>query len=93
MALQAKAAPTPVPVATPEMRPRPDDVRTVEPRPVEKREVVPARAVAGTPPKPPPLPARARERMDAAGFKAIDEDQYDIPAFLRLRGGQNGLAD
>jgi cell division protein FtsZ len=93
IALPAKAAPTPVPVVPAEVRPRPVDVRPVEPRPVEKREVVPARAVAGTPPKPPPLPARARERMDPAAFKPGDEDQYDIPAFLRLRGGQNGLAD
>jgi cell division protein FtsZ len=91
IALQAKAAPTPVPVAPPEVRPV--EVRVAEPRPVEKREVVPARAVAGAPPKPPPLPARARERMDPAAFKPGDEDQYDIPAFLRLRGGQNGLAD
>ncbi len=61
--------------------------------PVEKprREVVPARAPSGSaiPPRPPPLPLPPRSRERAGeGFKPGDEDQYDIPAFLRLRGGQ-----
>ncbi len=54
-----------------------------------RRETVPARAPAG-PPRPPPLPARARERERAPdAFKPGGDDQYDIPAFLRLRGSQN----
>ncbi len=66
--------------------------------PVEatKREVVPARVPSGmaVPPRPPPLPmpARARER-GGEGFRPGDEDQYDIPAFLRLRGGQGNVPE
>jgi cell division protein FtsZ len=62
------------------------------PTPVEapKRETVPARVSSGiaVPPRPPPIPARVRER-GGDGFRPGDDDQYDIPAFLRLRGGQN----
>jgi hypothetical protein len=46
--------------------------------------VAPAPAPAAAAPAPRPRPARTR---DASGFKQLDEDQYDIPAFLR-RGGQ-----
>jgi cell division protein FtsZ len=75
--------------------PRRAEPRAMERRAAEKREVVPVRAAAAAvaPPKPPPLPARARERLDPAAFKPGDEDQYDIPAFLRLRGGQGGVAE
>jgi len=36
------------------------------------------------PPRPPPLP-NTRGRLGGEAFKPGDEDQYDIPAFLRLR--------
>ncbi len=62
---------------------------------VQKREVVSARVPSGiAAPRPPPLPmpARSRER-GAEGFRPGDEDQYDIPAFLRLRGGQGNVPE
>jgi cell division protein FtsZ len=61
--------------------------------PVEapRREVVPARVPGAVPPRAPLAPPRPRERA-AEGFRAGDEDQYDIPAFLRLRG-QNGVPE
>jgi cell division protein FtsZ len=63
---------------------------------VQKREVVSARVPSGiaAPPRPPPLPmpARTRER-GGEGFRPGDEDQYDIPAFLRLRGGQGSVPE
>ena len=55
-----------------------------------RREPAPARAQAAAP-RPPSLPPRGRAGMD--GFRAGDEDQYDIPAFLRLRSGQNGVPE
>jgi cell division protein FtsZ len=64
-------------------------------KPVEapKRETVPARVTASVsvPPRPPPIPPRVRERGEA--FNPAEEDQYDIPAFLRLRGGQTGVPE
>ena len=60
-----------------------------------KRETVPVR-VSGSnavPPRPPPIPPRARERGADAAFSPGEEDQYDIPAFLRLRGSQNGAPE
>jgi cell division protein FtsZ len=57
------------------------------------REVVrqvPVRAApAAVPatPRPPPMPARTRAEREATSVRVLDEDQYDIPAFLR-RGGQ-----
>jgi cell division protein FtsZ len=55
-----------------------------------RREVVPARAPVTVGARP-AAPARPRERIGASdGFRPGDEDQYDIPAFLRLRG-QNGV--
>jgi cell division protein FtsZ len=51
--------------------------------PREAPRPAPARAAAPAAARPPPLPRRA---VDPAGFKPLDEDQYDIPAFLR-RGG------
>jgi cell division protein FtsZ len=94
IALAAKVA-API-IATVAVEPR-----RVEPRPMAARPAEPPRhesaprtvpAVATGAPKPPPLPARPRERIDPASFKPGDEDQYDIPAFLRLRGGQ-GIAE
>jgi len=83
-AAAAKQAQLPVAVARPAAaaKPQPAPVEVVREvqRPVPVR-VAPAVAAA----RPPPLPAR-RDREPAV-FKALDEDQYDIPAFLR-RGGQ-----
>jgi cell division protein FtsZ len=56
-----------------------------------RRELVPARAPATVSARP-PAPPRPRERIPGDGFRAGDEDQYDIPAFLRLRG-QNGVTE
>jgi cell division protein FtsZ len=94
ISLTAKVAlpPAPAPIV---IEPRRAEPRSAEARPVEpRRESVPRAvpAVATAAPKPPPLPARARERLDPSAFKPGDEDQYDIPAFLRLRGGQ-GIAE
>jgi cell division protein FtsZ len=86
MPMTPRTVPAPAPVAA-----APVVVAPVE---VPRREVVPARApvVVTAPPRPPPIPARARERIPE-GFKPADEDQYDIPAFLRLRSGQNGVPE
>ncbi len=49
-----------------------------------KRETVKVGVSPGAvPPRPPALPSRGR--LGGEGFKPGDEDQYDIPAFLRLR--------
>jgi cell division protein FtsZ len=75
----APAAQQPAPVAAPVEAPR--------------REVVPVRATATAAQPRPAAPARPRERAATAeGFKPGDEDQYDIPAFLR-RGGQNVIPE
>ncbi len=57
--------------------------------PMPTREPVPAR-VAPTAPRAPALPQRARP---PEAFHAADDDQYDIPAFLRLRAGPNGAPE
>jgi cell division protein FtsZ len=74
VAARAAAAPPPLPRSVP----------VEEPRPATPVRVAPAPAPAAAAPAPRPRPARTR---DASGFKQLDEDQYDIPAFLR-RGGQ-----
>ncbi|HUK65254.1 MAG TPA: cell division protein FtsZ [Anaeromyxobacteraceae bacterium] len=58
---------------------------TPPPAEAPRREAVPVRVAS--PPRPPPLPAKSRERHTES-YKPGEEDQYDIPAFLRLRGGQ-----
>jgi cell division protein FtsZ len=84
-------APTPAPVQV-HVEPRPVEVRRPEPRRVEKRDVV--RVAASTmPPKAPPIPSAPRARVEPAAFKPSDDDQYDIPAFLRLRNGQGGVVE
>jgi hypothetical protein len=67
-------------------------------KPVEapKRETVPARVTANVsvPPRPAPIPPRVRDReRGGEAFNPAEEDQYDIPAFLRLRGGQSGVPE
>jgi len=77
------AAPPPAPPA--------EVVReAARPAPAPARALAPAPAAA----RPPPLPPRRADRAERAerpaakggGFQALDEDTYDIPAFLR-RGG------
>ena len=62
-----------------------------------ERETVKVTASAGgAPTRPPPLPVAPVIRPRAAageGFRPGDEDQYDIPAFLRLRGGTGGATE
>jgi cell division protein FtsZ len=70
----AKAVPPPLPVAE---RKDPAPIRLASP-------VAPATVRA--PATVPATRATAPIRRDAAGFKPLEEDQYDIPAFLR-RGG------
>jgi cell division protein FtsZ len=75
-----REAPAPAPAA-----------RAPEPRVVPARAVAqPAAAMAAEPvaaPRPRPAPARTpRVVREAEAFQELDEDQYDIPAFLR-RGG------
>jgi cell division protein FtsZ len=75
--------------------PSPELVREA-PRPSPGRPAVPARPVAPAPAgaPPPPLPRRVeparrpeRAEREPKPFRALDDDQYDIPAFLR-RGGR-----
>ena len=73
---------TPVVAATPSPA-----MSSAGPAPVElpKRETVRVGVSAGAvPPRPPALPS-SRGRLGGEAFKPGDEDQYDIPAFLRLR--------
>ena len=77
-----RAAPVPasVPVHAPAM---------TSPVEAPRREPVLARTPAG-PPRPPAMAPRAREPV---AFRSGEEDQYDIPAFLRLRNGQRGVPE
>ena len=60
---------------------------------VPRRETVKVASGGPVPPRPPAIPSRARPPMSGEGFKPGDEDQYDIPAFLRLRNGQTGIPE
>jgi cell division protein FtsZ len=88
------------PVAPPpSITPLPVVTTPVEPR----REAVPVRAQATAAPKTGNAPVRSalvkqrteRPALGSEGFNAQDEDQFDIPAFLRLRGqnGHNGVTE
>jgi cell division protein FtsZ len=56
----------------------------------DKKDVAPIRlATPVAPAAAATVRASAPARRDASGFKPLDEDQYDIPAFLR-RGGTHG---
>jgi cell division protein FtsZ len=78
-ALAPRAVPAPPPLPLPEV------VREV-PRPAPVRAAPPAPARPAAPAKRAEPAARRQERGEAKPFRALDEDQYDIPAFLR-RGG------
>jgi cell division protein FtsZ len=70
------------------------DPRKDQPAAVPVRLTAAMATAAAPPPRPPPMPSRGRERIpEPAAFRPGDEDQYDIPAFLRLRGGQGGVQD
>ncbi len=69
---------TPVPVVTPPVE-------------VTRRDPGPAR-VAAAPAHAQVLPPRRERPAGGEGYRAEDEDQYDIPAFLRLRG-QSGAPE
>ncbi|HUL58189.1 MAG TPA: cell division protein FtsZ [Anaeromyxobacteraceae bacterium] len=63
------------------------------PLPVERKEAAPIRLAQ--PAAPPPavhaaVQAAAPARRSPQTFKPLDEDQYDIPAFLRRGGGAGG---
>jgi cell division protein FtsZ len=97
----AAAAPPPPQVLTPpvEVRREPVEVRR-EREPAREAVRVGATSAPASaqgaghaPPRPPPLPSRPRPPLSGEGFKPGDEDQYDIPAFLRLRGGVGGAPE
>jgi cell division protein FtsZ len=68
--------------------------RKEQPATVPVRLTAAMAAAAAPPPRPPPMPTRGRERVpEPPAFRPGDEDQYDIPAFLRLRGGQGGVPE
>ena len=82
-----REAPPPLPVASRPAEPRAAEVRAAPARPL------PTRAVALPPdedlppaPRPRPVPATVRASRDVGPYTPAEEDQYDIPAFLR-RGG------
>jgi len=92
----AAPRPTPAPVVA---SPTPATVLSTAPHaaaaPVEvpRRETVKVASGGPVPPRPPAIPSRARPPMSGEGFKPGDEDQYDIPAFLRLRNGHTGTPE
>ena len=77
----------PVPAVAPALASAHEAQRREAPQPQPHRVAPPMTA-----PRPQPLPARARERV-AADMKNGEDDQYDIPAFLRLRGNPGPIAD
>jgi cell division protein FtsZ len=87
---RARTAPPAVTAAPPAAPPQ----ALTPPVEVTRREAVKVAAASavGAPPRPPPLPSRPRPAV-GEGFKPGDEDQYDIPAFLRLRGGAGSVPE
>jgi cell division protein FtsZ len=91
---QRPASPTvtPLPVATPTIEPRREAVPTRAPVPatVAPKTVAPPVRSALVKTRPAERPPMASD-----AFSVGDEDQYDIPAFLRLRGqnGHNGITE
>jgi cell division protein FtsZ len=89
-----------MPIAAP--RPTPPPVVIATPSPAAalastaeapRRETVKVANGGPVPSRPPTIPPRTRPPLSGEGFKPGDEDQYDIPAFLRLRGGQTGIPE
>jgi len=77
-----------VPVSNPAARAAgPAPVKAADPSPIRLARPVPQQAAqAAPPPAQVPAAVRATVRVPAAGYSPEQEDQYDIPAFLR-RGG------
>ena len=74
------------PAATPQpVRPAPS-APAAAPRPVPAVATASARSATSGPPRAPAVPRRD------GGFKPLEDDQYDIPAFLR-RGGSSSVSD
>ena len=85
VAAARREAPPPLPAPA---RPAPAEVRATPGR------AGPTRAVAMPPaddvppaPRPRPAPATMRASRDTGPYQPAEEDQYDIPAFLRRGGG------
>jgi cell division protein FtsZ len=81
------AAPAPRPVVAQPVRPAapPQAAPAPAPRPVPAVATASARAASSAPPRAPAVPRRD------GSFKPLDDDQYDIPAFLRRgAGGPSG---
>ncbi len=77
--------PLPAPVRSPETRAA--EVRAAPARPMTTRAVaMPPTDDVPAAPRPRPAPATVRASRDVGSYTPADEDQYDIPAFLR-RGG------
>lgn len=74
--------------------PRPGVSPAMPPPTVEEAPRQPVKTTIGAqqPSRPPPVPVRPRERS-LTEFRPGTEDEYDIPAFLRLRGGHNGVPE
>jgi cell division protein FtsZ len=81
---QAAPAPRAAPAAQP-ARPAAAPQAAPAPRPVPAVATASARSsVSSTPPRAPAVPRRD------GSFKPLEDDQYDIPAFLRRGGGSSG---
>ncbi len=88
VAAARREAPPPLPSATRPAEPRTAEVRTAAPaRPMPTRAVAMPDADDVPPaPRARPVPATVRASRDVGPYTPGEEDQYDIPAFLR-RGG------
>ncbi len=87
VAAARREAPPPLPVATRPVETRPAEVRVAPARPLATRTVpMPPDDDVPPAPRPRPVPATVRASRDVGPYTPAEEDQYDIPAFLR-RGG------
>ena len=83
-----RESPPPLPVATRPAEQRPAEVRAAPARPMTTRAVaMPPTDDVPEVPRPRPAPAAIRTSRDVGPYQPAEEDQYDIPAFLRRGGG------
>jgi len=83
-----RESPPPLPVATRPAEQRPAEVRAAPARPMTTRAVaMPPTDDVPEVPRPRPAPAAVRASRDVGPYQPAEEDQYDIPAFLRRGGG------
>jgi len=83
-----RESPPPLPVATRPAEQRPAEVRAAPARPMTTRAVaMPPTDDVPEVPRPRPAPAAIRASRDVGPYQPAEEDQYDIPAFLRRGGG------